>query len=140
MVFRIRTGEALYALSDQDMQDTDKLRVFYDGACPLCRREIGFYRRRRGADNVEWCDLSEMTRTAVAPGLDRDAALARFHVQKPDGSLASGGDAFRALWLALPVFRPVARVLGLPGLRRLLNVAYDRFLVLRPRLQRLASK
>jgi hypothetical protein len=24
--------------------------VFYDGACPLCATEIGFYQRRRGAE------------------------------------------------------------------------------------------
>ena len=123
-----------------DITKDPALKVFYDGACPLCRREIDFYRRRRGADVVEWCDVSQTKRTSVAPGLDRDAALARFHVQRRDGSLVSGGDAFRALWMALPVFRPFARVLGLPGLRTLVNVAYDRFLSLRPRLQRLVSK
>ncbi len=131
---------ASHVLPKGDTPRDPALKVFYDGACPLCRREIDFYRRRRGADVVEWCDVSQTNRAAVAPGLDRDAALARFHVQRRDGSLVSGGDAFRALWMALPVFRPFARVLGLPGLRTLVNVAYDRFLSLRPRLQRLVSR
>ena len=116
-----------------------ELTVFFDGDCPLCRREIEFYKRRRGAERISWCDVSQAADTSLAPGLDKEVALARFHVQTGEGELKDGGDAFRALWRALPLFRPFALVLGLPGLRSLLNFAYDRFLAFRPRLQRLAS-
>ena len=53
------------------------LTVFYDGACPLCRREIAFYRRRRGAARIRWLDISRAPEGEVAPGLSRCAALAR---------------------------------------------------------------
>ena len=29
-------------------QPQPPLTVYYDGACPVCRREIGFYRKRTG--------------------------------------------------------------------------------------------
>jgi len=28
------------------------LIIYYDGGCPVCTREIGFYQRRRGAEHV----------------------------------------------------------------------------------------
>ena len=33
--------------TDSDGETPRALTVFYDGACPLCTAEIGFYRRRK---------------------------------------------------------------------------------------------
>ena len=68
--------------------------VYFDGACPLCRREISFYRSRVEPGAIEWVDLSAEDGTEVAPDLDRKRALARFHVRLPDGRLADGARAF----------------------------------------------
>lgn len=117
----------------------DKLTVYYDGACPLCAREIGFYQRRAGGDDVCWIDISEQQGDEVAPGLSRDAAMARFHVRNPDGTLESGGAAFSRLWTAMPGFRLLGRVARLAPIAWLLDRAYNLFLRFRPRLQRLAA-
>lgn len=117
------------------MARPEKLIVFYDGACPLCDREISFYRCRRGAENVSWVDVSGDLHGEVAPGLSKDRALARFHVMQPDGTLVSGGRAFAELWAALPGFRPWGRLFRHRPLTWLLNHAYDRFLGFRPQLQ-----
>jgi demethoxyubiquinone hydroxylase (CLK1/Coq7/Cat5 family) len=114
------------------------LTVYYDGDCPLCRREIGFYRGCRGADAVTWVDVAA-ARAAPAADLSRADALARFHVRNADGRLVDGGPAFAALWRALPGFRPLGRLFGSALLRPLLARAYDAFLPLRPHLQRLAA-
>ena len=82
-----------------------ELRVFFDGACPLCRREIDWYRRRRGAQQIAWVDVSTVPGETVAPGLCTADALARFHVQLPDGEFVSGGRAFAELWARLPGLR-----------------------------------
>ena len=31
-------------------------RVFFDGACPLCAREIEFYQKQEGASRIAWVD------------------------------------------------------------------------------------
>ena len=111
--------------------------VYYDGACPLCRREIAFYRARDGADRVAWIDVSAAAQPA--PDLAQSQALARFHVRTQSGELLSGGAAFAGLWQALPGFRLAGRVFALRPLAWLLEFAYTHFLKLRPHLQRWAA-
>ncbi|MEO1198698.1 MAG: DUF393 domain-containing protein [Pseudomonadota bacterium] len=112
------------------------LTVFYDGGCPLCRTEIDFYRRRRGADRIDWVDVAEQSDThEVVPGLSRCSALQRFHVQQSNGQLASGARAFIALWRALPAFRPLGLLVSVPPLPWVAELTYRAFLRLRPRLQ-----
>ncbi|HIC79372.1 MAG TPA: DUF393 domain-containing protein [Kiloniellaceae bacterium] len=122
------------------MSESERLTVFYDGACPLCRREIAFYQGRRGAEAVEWCDVSKMAGSEVTPGLPRDAALARFHVREASGSLVSGGAAFARLWEELPAFRVLGRTFRSAPMRWLIDRSYDLFLHLRPGLQWLARR
>jgi len=109
--------------------------VFFDGACPLCEREIAFYRKRKNADAIDWVDVSQCAAYEVAPGLSKADAMARFHVIGADGKLVSGGDAFRELWHVLPAFRMWSRVFQGRALSWMLNKAYDIFLNVRPALQ-----
>ena len=111
--------------------------VLYDGACPLCRREIGVYRGLDALQPVAWCDVSAPD-TDLPDGGDRAAYLARFHVQMPDGKILSGAAAFVALWSVLPGWRWLARLGRLPGMMPIMEGTYRMFLKVRPRLQRLA--
>lgn len=115
------------------------LTVYFDGACPLCRREIAWYRRRPGAERICWTDVSAAPPGTVAPGLAREAAMARFHVRLADGTLVSGGRAFAELWARLPGFALAGRLLRRRPLALLLEAAYRLFLPVRPYLQRLAG-
>ncbi|NNF76643.1 MAG: DUF393 domain-containing protein, partial [Rhizobiales bacterium] len=71
------------------MSTSNALTVYYDGSCPLCAREIGFYKGRTGADAILWIDASKITAKDVAPGLSKARALARFHVLTPTGDVLS---------------------------------------------------
>jgi predicted DCC family thiol-disulfide oxidoreductase YuxK len=121
------------------MADTQKLTVFYDGACPLCEREISFYRQREGADSVAWVDVSGFPEGEVAPSLSKDQALARFHVLNADGALISGGAAFAELWTVLPSFRLWGKLFQARPFVWVLNRVYDRFLRIRPRIQSIVA-
>ena len=117
------------------MRQSASPTVFYDGGCPLCAREIAFYRRRAGAEAISWIDIHRLDDDEVAPGLTKAQALARFHVATPDGQIVSGGAAFARLWAALPGFSLFGRLLLIPPLTWLVDRAYDLFLKVRPRLQ-----
>ena len=88
--------------------------VLYDGACPLCAREIAMYRRQHGTDAIRWLDVSQIPESDIPLGLSRQAVLARFHVIRRDGSVAVGAAGFVELWKAIPKLRLVGR-LGEPA-------------------------
>lgn len=122
-------------------QDTARpVIVFYDGACPLCAAEIRFYRGRRGADGLEWVDVSACPTENVTAGLTRGQALEKFHVQDGNGRLVSGGRAFAVLWTALPGYSWIGRLFRLRPLAWAIDRAYDRFLKWRPKLQAMARR
>lgn len=121
----------------------DGLTVLYDGACPLCRREIGVYRGLTPTEPLGFCDISDPAVSLPAPlpaGLSQADLLARFHVQHADGRIESGARAFIALWERLPYWRWLARLGRLPGMASLMEIAYRGFLRVRPTMQRWASK
>ena len=96
--------------------DTDNRRaveVFYDGACPVCRREIAAYRRAGAGDAIAWVDVADDAAPAPAE-IERAVLLARFHVRRADGELASGATAFFAVWRTMPRLRRVAALLDRP--------------------------
>lgn len=114
--------------------------VYYDGACPLCAREIAVYRRQAGAEGVCWVDVSSEASETLPDGLTRSAALARFHVRGADGKLRSGAAAFLSLWHSLPRFARAARLLDRPVPRAILESGYRLTLIIRPALQALARR
>ncbi|MEM6388089.1 MAG: DUF393 domain-containing protein [Pseudomonadota bacterium] len=115
------------------------LTVYYDGACPLCTAEISHYETREGADRLCFVNVAA-AQSDAGPGLDRDAALKRFHVRKADGTLISGAAAFIEIWRVLPGWRWLARFARVPGVPWLLERAYRIFLPVRPGLSWIAAR
>lgn len=113
------------------------LTVWFDGACPLCRREIDLFRKldRRRAIHFEDVSLPD----ASCP-LDPAQLLARFHAQERGQPVVSGAAAFAAMWRAIPVLRPIGELARIPALLWLLERLYTVFLRFRPKLQKLAGR
>jgi len=131
--------------------DEGLLTVLYDGGCPLCRREIahvrGLAESRAGTGQSGGLCFVDVSADPDTPGAgpsvtaaERQALLARFHVQRADGSRLSGAAAFVAMWQRLPGWRWLARAARLPGGLPMLEAAYRVFLRLRPGLQALARR
>jgi predicted DCC family thiol-disulfide oxidoreductase YuxK len=118
---------------------TRPLTVLYDGACPLCRREIGIYRGLQSSTPVCFADVSDVTQP-LPPGTTREQLLARFHVRDGSGRLLSGAEAFLALWSTLPGWRWLARLGRVPGAAWVMERAYRVFLRVRPAMQRWAAR
>jgi predicted DCC family thiol-disulfide oxidoreductase YuxK len=107
------------------------LQVYYDGGCPVCSREIAFYKARPGADGFVWVDVSHAESPDLGSGLTRDKALARMHVRRADGTLLSGAAAFAEMWRRMPGFRWLGRVLAVPPFGSLAELGYRGFLLAR---------
>jgi len=110
------------------------LTVYFDGSCPLCRREIGLYQRLPQSRSVVWVDVSQGREPGE--GLLCSVAMARFHVRDHQGRLFSGAAAFSRLWRIFPGWRWLGWLSAWPPLSWLFEVVYRLFLPLRPGLQR----
>lgn len=110
------------------------VKVWYDGACPLCLREIALMRRLDKRGSITFIDVAAGADPSCP--IDRATLLARFHAEE-DGVVHDGAAAFAAMWRAIPVLRPLGLAARSPAVLRMLEAAYLRFLRLRPRLQRL---
>lgn len=121
-------------MSHSPPASTARLTVYYDGSCPLCIREIAFYRRMPAASALDWIDVSRAAE--LGPGLDCQSAMRRFHVRDAQGQLHHGAAGFAQLWRALPGWRWLGRLCAVPPMSWLAEAAYRLFLPLRPHLQR----
>jgi predicted DCC family thiol-disulfide oxidoreductase YuxK len=77
------------------------LTVFFDGACPICDREIALMRRLNRRERLVFCDFSrpdyDPTTIDISP-----AELGRIiHARWGDGTVITGVDVFRAMWEAV---------------------------------------
>lgn len=110
--------------------------VWFDGACPLCTREIALMRRLDRRHAIHFIDIA---RPEASCPLDREAMLARFHACE-NGRMLNGAAAFAALWRAIPLLRPLGLLARLPGVLWGLERLYRLFLRVRPTLQRVARR
>ena len=114
-------------MSDGRSSPHDHVRVLFDGGCPLCRREIAHYRRRRGAGAIDWIDLAPLAPDAPIDGIDWHTAMARLHVRDIRGQWHTGARAFVELWTHLRGYRHIARLVRALHLLPLLDRLYERF-------------
>ncbi|SDM68789.1 Protein of unknown function, DUF393 [Franzmannia pantelleriensis] len=105
------------------------LKVYYDAVCPGCRRDRARYERWAGAagDSVDWCDVTTHQQTLRDKGIDPQAALLSLHVEDAEGCIVDGIDAYVLLMQRVPRLRPVAWLIDLPGVKRVLAWLYDRW-------------
>ncbi len=88
-------------------------------------------RRLDRAGRIDFIDASDLE---VSCPLDRTQILSRLHAQE-NGAILSGTAAFAAMWRAIPALWPLGQFARIPMIERLLELAYLRFLRVRPRLQ-----
>lgn len=101
--------------------------VFFDGQCPMCSREIAHYRKLQGSDAIQWVDVHDDDGKLERHGLDKETALARFHVLDAQGEWKTGAFGFIEMWHYLPRWRGLANVIDTLKLGSLLDWGYGHF-------------
>ncbi|MBU2885596.1 DUF393 domain-containing protein [Gilvimarinus agarilyticus] len=92
-----------------------KPQLYFDGKCPLCRREVRWLKALAG-DRLEFVDVHR----ALVSETERTAMLQWLHLKQPDGTWLTGLEANVGAWqytalgflwapLRWPVIRPLAR-------------------------------
>jgi predicted DCC family thiol-disulfide oxidoreductase YuxK len=115
---------------------SQQLTVYFDGLCPLCSREIKFYRSKASSTKIDWQDITEPGFDPGSHGLDAVKIHQSFHVKTMDGKVIAGVEAFIQIWKTMPEFSSWAKASALPGVLPILRISYALFAKLRPHLPR----
>lgn len=110
-----------------------EVEVFFDGDCPVCRREIDLLRRLDRKDRVRFTDISTPTFDASAVGVPWQTLMDSIHGRLPDGTLIEGVEVFRRLYAAVGLGWLVAPTRW-PGVAQVADRAYALFAKNRLRL------
>lgn len=77
------------------------LTVLFDGACPLCSREMGMIKRLDKKRRLRFCDFAGPAYDREAMGILLPELSAVLHAQWADGTVIKGVEVFRAIWQAV---------------------------------------
>lgn len=102
------------------------IEVFFDGQCPLCRREIAFLQRLDRRHRIRFTDIAAADFDPATVGVSGQALMDRIHGRLPDGRLIEGVEVFRQLYTAVGL-GPLVALTRLPGLSHLLELGYRVF-------------
>ena len=73
-----------------------KLTLLFDGACPLCQREVSFLRARDNLRNICFVDIdSENYQPANYSGISYREAMGRIHAITSSGEILTDVSVFR---------------------------------------------
>ena len=105
--------------------------VYFGRSFPVCSREAAMHQRQTDGNTGSWADVALCDEEETCQNLSRDAAIARPHQRRPDGSLVSGAMAFTTLWRMLPRWERLGQMLGSIAALRLLEAGYRAFPIVR---------
>ncbi|AJI53288.1 hypothetical protein LA55_378 [Francisella philomiragia] len=90
------------------------IKVFYDGKCGLCSKEINHYKNIAPENIFEWIDITEISEESLnKENLDTLSCLKLFHVKDNEGNFHTGVDAFIIIWSQLNKWKKLATIIKL---------------------------
>ena len=110
-------------------KDHSTFEVFYDGQCPLCKREIDMIRRKDKHNRLKLTDIAA-TDFKTVTGKDLNSLMKEIHGRDSKGNFVTGVDVFREIYSRLG-FGWLVKISRLPVLRHALDVGYRIFAYLR---------
>lgn len=95
-----------------------EVTVLYDGQCELCRGSVARVQRLDRRHRIEFLDLHDSTVAARFPQVDHQQAMLAMQAITASGQVTFAADAWAAIFLTLPGWRWLGRLLQIPGIRR----------------------
>ena len=102
------------------------LEVFYDGECPLCRREINWLRKKDPMNRICFTDLAGERFDASSVGKSYAELMDRIHGRLSDGTWLEGVELFIELY-RLTGLTWMSKLLAFPLLKPLFKASYKFF-------------
>lgn len=110
------------------VKDFFVIKVFYDGKCGLCSKEINHYKNIAPENIFEWIDITEISEESLnKENLDTLSCLKLFHVKDNEGKFHTRVDAFIIIWNQLNKWRKLATIVKLPLIYSFAKIIYSLF-------------
>ena len=103
------------------------IEVFFDGKCGLCSKEIAYYQNIAPSGIFAWMDIATDPSPLAAHQITQADALRHLHVRDAAGDWHIGAAAFLVIWQQLRYWRFLAVLVGLPIIRQIAAMVYNRF-------------
>lgn len=91
------------AIQTQSKSRSWKIKLLYDGACPLCMREVNFLQKRdAGRGLINFVDIAcDRYDPEENGGIDFATAMGRIHAIRADGKIIKNVEVFRQIYETL---------------------------------------
>jgi predicted DCC family thiol-disulfide oxidoreductase YuxK len=103
------------------------IKVFYDGKCGLCSKEINHYRKIAPDGVFDWQDITESPDDLEKLGIRLSEGLKLLHAQDNSGKIHIGVDVFILIWKQMKRWQILATLVSLPVIKKIANFAYKAF-------------
>ncbi len=125
--------------------NTAKLTIFFDGGCPLCRREVDFLQSRNKEGYLRFIDINRLDLSLeLEYGITYKNAMERIHALKSDGTVIKDIKVFQEAYNLIGlswIYSPTK----LPIIKRIIDYIYGLWakyrlkITFRPSLDKLCS-
>ena len=103
------------------------IKVFYDGKCGLCAKEINHYKKIAPKDIFEWVDVTEDSKLLEQHNITLEDALRRLHAIDNSNQLHIGAQSFILIWKQMRYFKVLGYLVSLPVIKQAISYMYNKF-------------
>ncbi len=96
--------------------DEGRLEIYFDGACPVCSREMRYLKKRDKKNLISFVDINTSDFNPQEYNRSHDDFMKQIHARLPDGEIVTGMEVFRQAykrighaWLLFPTKLPVIK-------------------------------
>ena len=113
------------------MESKTPLKVFFDGACILCSKEIEHYGALVSSAEIDFIDFASEEFDASSHGLEVRELRKTLH-SCTDSRIFKGVDTFMEIWSRIPRYKRLCALVGNPYLKPVFRLLYYLFTLIRP--------
>ena len=103
------------------------IKVFFDGKCGLCSKEINYYIKIAPSGIFDWQDINLLNDDFVNGDIKISDALKILHVIDNNNKLHLGIDAFIVIWNNIAYWKILAKVFSTPIIKQIADLVYTKF-------------
>ena len=107
------------------------IKVFYDGKCNLCSKEIKYYKSISDKHLFKWLDIASNPIHLKSINVSQKDALLFLHATDENNKLYKGVDAFLLIWKNIKYWKILFFFISLPIIKQLSILLYKKFAIYR---------